>query len=225
MGHGRRHHLRWYGCANGSGRVDPASPAASAASRLTPPSPAALPCVYPAVLMLLLAAVLMKCGGARRGGRGRVDHRGGLNGRRRDVHHDMRGRGKGARLLLLVGMLLLILMILMRMVVLGLDWLNRRLMGTLGDGGMPLNVLRLRMVLVEMMWLVVVLLSASRGAAVQVVLVLLNRMSLNMSTHAGTWVLAVMLGVAVATLALIKPANERHGRRAADHRHFVLVRG
>ena len=183
-----------------------------------------MPCVSPAVLMLLLAAVLMKCGGARRGGRGRVDHRGGLNGRRRDVHHDMRGRGKGTRLLLL-GMLLLILMSLMLMVVMGLDLLNRRLMGTLGDGGMPLNVLRLRVVLVEMMWLVVVLLSASRGAAVQVVLVLLNRMSLNMSTHAGTRVLAVMLGVAVATLALIKPANERHGRRAADHRHFVLVRG
>ena len=144
---------------------------------MTPPSPAALPCVSPAVLMLLLAAVLMKCGGARRGGRGRVDHRGGLNGRRRDVHHDVRGRGKSARLLLLVGMVLLILMILMlMMVVMGLDLLNRRLMVTLGDGGMPRNVLRLRMVLVEMMGLVVVLLSASRGSAVHVVLLLLDRM-------------------------------------------------
>ena len=130
----------------------------------------------PAVLMLLLAAVLMKRGGARSGGHGRVDHRGGLNGRRRDVHHDMRGRRKGARLLLLVGVVLLILMILMLMVVVGLDLLNRRLMVTLGDGGMPRNVLRLRMVLVEMMWLVVVLLSASRGSAVHVVLLLLDRM-------------------------------------------------
>ena len=224
MGHGRRHQLRWYGCANGSGRgrVGPAPPAASAAPRLTPPSPAAVPCLSPAVLMQLLTAVLMKCGGARRGGRGRVDHRGGLNGRRRDVHHDMRGRGKGARLLLLVGMLL-ILMILMLMVVVGLDLLNRRLMGTVSDSSLPLNVLR--MVLVEMMWLVVVLLSASRSAAVQVMLLLLNRMVLNVSAHAGTLVMAVMLGVAVATLALMKPANERHGRRAADHRHFVLVRG
>ena len=176
VGHGRRHHLRWYGRTNGGGWVGPASPAASAAPRLAPPSPAALPCVSPAVLMLLLAAVLMKCGGARRGGRGRVDHRGGLNGRRRDVHHDMRGRGKGARLLLLVGMVLLILMILMLMVVMGLDLLNRRLMVTLADGGMPRNVLRLRMALVEMMWLVVVLLSASRGSAVHVVLLLLDRM-------------------------------------------------
>ena len=48
---------------------------------------------------------------------------------------------------------------------------------------------------------------------------------MNVSAHAGTWVLAVMLGVAVATLALMKPTNERHRRRAPDHLNFVLVRG
>ena len=37
--------------------------------------------------------------------------------------------------------------------------------------------------------------------------------------------MAMMLDVAVATLALMKPTNERHRRRAADHLNFVLVRG
>ena len=133
----------------------------------------------------------------------------------------MRGWRKRTRLHLLRLLCWLLLMTKMMVVVVMRRYLlNRRgVLGSLGHrSSMPVHVMLLLMV--DMLLVMVLWLSSTVGV---MLLLLLNRVGLQVRAHAGVLMVAVML--AMAALALIKSANKRHGRRATDHRRLVFVRG
>ena len=114
-------------------------------------------------------------------------------------------------------LLLLLVMLLWLMMVMRLELLDRRVVSGLGRS-MARHVLLLLLMLMVLMVLLVVLLLllvVVLSASVRVVvLLLLHRMSLRVrSAHAGILVEVVM--AVAAAVALVKPANQRHGRRAA----------
>ena len=134
---------------------------------------------------------------------------------------NMRGWRKRTRLHLLRLLCWLLLMTkMMVVVVMRLYLLNRRgVLGSLGHrSSMPVHVMLLLMV--DMLLVMVLWLCSTVGV---MLLLLLNRVGLQVRAHAGVLMVAVML--AMAALALIKSANKRHGRRATDHRRLVFVRG